>query len=48
MGANMGILPALENAPRDKKFRYQLLAERGIHSAITYYREEERGGLCWF
>ena len=24
------------------------LAERGIHSAITYYREEERGGLCWF
>ena len=24
------------------------LAERGIHSAITYYREEERVGLCWF
>ena len=24
------------------------LAERGIHSAITYDREEERGGLCWF
>ena len=23
------------------------LAERGIHSAITYYREED-GGLCWF
>ena len=32
MGANMGILPALENAPRDKKFRYQLLAERGIQA----------------
>ena len=32
MGANMGILPALENAPRDKKLRYQLLAERGIQA----------------
>lgn len=32
MGANMGILPAFENAPRDKKFRYQLLAERGIQA----------------
>ena len=25
-----------------------LLARQGIHSAITYYREEERGGLCLF
>ena len=24
------------------------LAERGIHRAIPYSREEERGGLCWF
>ena len=25
-----------------------LLARQGIHSAITYYTEEERGGLCLF
>ena len=25
-----------------------LLARQGIHSAITYYREEEWGGLCLF
>lgn len=30
MGANMGILPALPEAPRDKKLRYRLLAERGV------------------
>ena len=24
------------------------LAKRGIHSAITHYTGEERGGLCWF
>lgn len=25
-----------------------LLAQQGIHSAITYYKEEERGGSCLF
>ena len=25
-----------------------LLAGRGIHSVITHYTEEERGGQCWF
>ena len=25
-----------------------LLAQQGIFSAITYYTEEERGGLCLF
>lgn len=25
-----------------------LLARQGIHSAVTYYREEERGGACLF
>lgn len=25
-----------------------LLAQAGVHSAITYYTEEERGGRCWF
>lgn len=30
MGCNMGILPGLDTQVRDKKLRYQMLAERGI------------------
>lgn len=30
MGANMGILPALDEAVRDKQRRYELLAQRGL------------------
>ncbi|MCI2046597.1 MAG: methylenetetrahydrofolate--tRNA-(uracil(54)-C(5))-methyltransferase (FADH(2)-oxidizing) TrmFO [Faecalibacterium sp.] len=32
MGANMGILPSLENRPRDKRERYQAVAERAVSS----------------
>ncbi|MBQ8647109.1 MAG: methylenetetrahydrofolate--tRNA-(uracil(54)-C(5))-methyltransferase (FADH(2)-oxidizing) TrmFO, partial [Oscillospiraceae bacterium] len=32
MGANMGILPPLENRPRDKRLRYMAQAERAVES----------------
>jgi methylenetetrahydrofolate--tRNA-(uracil-5-)-methyltransferase len=32
MNANFGILPPLPNAPRDKKLRYELYAERALQS----------------
>jgi methylenetetrahydrofolate--tRNA-(uracil-5-)-methyltransferase len=30
INANFGLLPMLENAPRDKRLKRQLLAERGV------------------
>ena len=39
MGANMGLLPALEQPPRDKKLRYELIAERAIASMKAYLAE---------
>ncbi len=35
MGSNMGILPELPERIRDKKLKYQTLAERGIKSLMT-------------
>jgi methylenetetrahydrofolate--tRNA-(uracil-5-)-methyltransferase len=31
MGANMGILPALEDRIKDKKLRYRTIADRGLN-----------------
>ena len=42
MGANMGILPPLDEPPRDKKLRYQLLAERSVGAL-----RENLGVLEW-
>jgi len=39
MGANMGLLPAIENAPRDKKLRYELIAERALASMRAYLQK---------
>lgn len=36
MGCNMGILPGLEEKIRDKKLKYQALAERSLKSLKTY------------
>lgn len=41
MGANFGVLPSLETPIRDKKERYQALAERGLSDLEHYLREEE-------
>ena len=39
MGANMGLLPSLEQPPRDKKLRYELIAERAMASMRAYLAE---------
>lgn len=42
MGANMGVLPALEERIRDKKLRYRTLSERGyraLEAALMKYGE---------
>jgi methylenetetrahydrofolate--tRNA-(uracil-5-)-methyltransferase len=36
MGANMGILPPLEERPRDKRLRYMKAAERAVESFQTW------------
>ena len=32
MGANMGILPSLEERVRDKRKRYEMLAQRAVNA----------------
>lgn len=39
MGANMGILPPLENRPRDKRLRYLAAAQRAVESLKTWLAE---------
>ena len=39
MGANMGILPPLENRPRDKRLRYMAQAERAVASFQRWVEE---------
>lgn len=41
MGCNMGILPDLEERIRDKKCRYQMLAERGLKDLETALQQAE-------
>ncbi len=41
MGANMGILPALEETVRDKKLRYAALAERALAALYNELHKEE-------
>ena len=36
MGANMGILPPLEDRPRDKRLRYMAQAERAVASLQSW------------
>lgn len=42
MGSNMGILPGLDEQVRDKKLRYQLLAERGLSDLKTVLEEDQQ------
>lgn len=39
MGANMGVLPELENRPRDKKLRAEAYANRGIEQLNKFIEE---------
>lgn len=53
VGPNMAFRCLLNKAddPLRRSWGYEiqaLLARQGIHSAVTYYREEERGGQCLF
>ncbi len=41
MGANMGILPPLEDRIRDKTLRYEKIAERALNSLETYLSSRE-------
>lgn len=41
MGANFGILPELENRPRDKKERGQAYADRALEDLKNYLKDEE-------
>lgn len=43
MGANFGVLPSLENRPRDKKERAALYAERALKSLDNYILENSIG-----
>ena len=58
-GGRKGVAPAmafrclLNKADDDQRWAWGteiqgLLARQGIHSAITYYKEEEQGGSCLF
>ncbi|MGN1060989.1 MAG: methylenetetrahydrofolate--tRNA-(uracil(54)-C(5))-methyltransferase (FADH(2)-oxidizing) TrmFO [Candidatus Coproplasma sp.] len=38
MNANYGVLPAIENPPRDKKQRYRLLSERALTAMEEYVK----------
>ena len=42
MGANFGILPALETPIRDKRLRYEALARRGLTRLDTILRQQEK------
>ncbi len=41
MGANMGILPPLENRPRDKRDRYQAAAERAVAGMERWVKAQD-------
>lgn len=41
MGANFGVLPAIEPHIRDKQARYQALADRGLTDFEALFREEQ-------
>ena len=41
MGANMGILPAMDGHIRDKKQRYTALAQRALAALGKVLKEEE-------
>ena len=43
MGANMGILPPLENRPRDKRERYLAVATRAVASFETWENARKNG-----
>ncbi len=43
MGANMGILPPLENRPRDKRERYLAVANRAVASFETWEEARKNG-----
>ena len=43
MGCNMGILPSLETNIRDKKLKYQTLAERSLKALDEYLNSN--GGI---
>lgn len=43
MGANMGILPPLENRPRDKRERYMAVANRAVASFETWEKARKNG-----
>ena len=45
MGANFGILPAIEPHIRDKKARYEALAARALNSLAAAMQEEKEGLL---
>ncbi len=45
MGANFGILPAIEPHIRDKKARYEALADRALNSLAAAMQEEKEGLL---
>lgn len=40
MGSNMGILPSLENPVRDKRLRYQALADRSLQDLARWMEQE--------
>ena len=39
-GSNMGILPSLENPVRDKRLRYQALADRSLQDLAQWMEQE--------
>jgi len=39
MGANFGVLPALEEKIRDKKLRYSKLSDRGLKEVARIYED---------
>ena len=43
MGANMGILPPLENRPRDKRERYMAVANRAVASFEAWEKDRKNG-----
>lgn len=45
MGANFGILPAIKPHVRDKKARYEALADRALNSLAAAMQEEKEGLL---
>ena len=43
MGANMGLLPMLADAPRDKRLRYGQMAQRALQELQNWLQNEEEG-----